>query len=61
GELAPEAAGVAGLAAAIARALARRPRPDAAAAFAPERAARQLFDLYESARRRQQESRRRDR
>lgn len=52
GDLAPEGDGPTGLAAAIARAVARRPRPDAAAAFAPERAAAALLALYDAARRR---------
>lgn len=52
GELAPEAAGPAGLAAAIARAVTRRPGPAAAAAFSPERAASALLALYDDVRRR---------
>ncbi len=52
GELAPEAAGAAGLAAAIARAVARRPDPVAADAFSPDRVADALSALYASAWRR---------
>jgi glycosyltransferase involved in cell wall biosynthesis len=52
GELAAEGDGAAGLAAAIRRALARRPSPDAAVAFEPAQAAAALIALYEAARRR---------